>query len=99
MHSTLCIYRAGSVGALHTLSLSLPYEVDNVILILQPKKWSLREACVPKDTQLVNGETRTETPDSDSRAWALARETTLPRMFLNILLMEVLSLVPFRAEL
>ena len=40
------------LGALHTLSLSLPYEVDNVILIVQPKKWSLKEACVPKDTQL-----------------------------------------------
>lgn len=54
------IYRAfysvlgATLGALHTLSLSLPYEVDNVILILQPKKWSLREDCVPKDTQRVN---------------------------------------------
>ena len=72
------------LGALHTLSLSLPYEVDNVILIVQPKKWSLKEACVPKDTQLVNGETRIETPDSDSRARALAWETTLPGMFLDI---------------
>ena len=98
-HLPCILLCAGSVGALHTLSLSLPYEVDNVILILQPKKWSLREACVPKDTQLVNGETRTETADSDSRACTLARETTLPRMFLDILLMEVLSVVLFRAEL
>ena len=58
IHSVL----GAKLGALHTLALSLPYEVDNVILILQPKKWSLREACVPKDTQLVNGETRIETP-------------------------------------
>lgn len=69
------------LSALHILSLSLPYEVDDVILILQPMKWSLREASVPKDTQLVNGETRIETQDSDSRAHALAQETTLPGMF------------------
>lgn len=59
-------------GSLHMLSFYLPYEIDDVILILQPRKWDLIETCVPKDTQLVNGEMRIETHDVDSGAHALA---------------------------
>lgn len=59
-------------SSLRTLSLYLPSEAVNVTLILEPKKQSLEEVCVPKDTQLVNGETRAKTQDTDSRVHALA---------------------------
>ena len=93
-HSVL----GAKLGALHTLALSLPYEVDNVILILQPKKWSLREACVPKDTQLVNGETRIETPVTPEPILLPGKPLFL-ECSCTSLLMEVLPIVLFRAEL